>query len=479
MQKRIINICIIGILACCICGCAQSEGASLTAKAAKGISEESIEQPPGIAEAESAQPPQITETESVQPTEIAEEGDEQTVEIPYEMPDWLAAYVDYIEGMESYDSYDKCSFIYVDEDEIPELVINTGIYETGCLILTFYDGEVEVLQTGGLRFRYIERKNLLCDTAGQAGEYENRVYFIENGKWIYIAGGKYVSELENGLHIDKYNFEWEGEKVEEEQYWERLNYIFDEEQAIIPKKYILCDSMLSPIQSGDRIWTPEDEQDAEEERGDVIADFEYSDEYIPISKVDFASYQNELSKEDWQALSSFFPILLEGKTFMVAHCPYPDEYTDDIKEQNINDMYASWGFPEYPDEFVLESFTLCDLTGDGQKELIVYSDFAIGLYCVFHKEGDDFYAVYMPIRWFELLQDNGIYLGSGGAGRSYFNRLHFLRNVFWEEQVGMYDGDYYEIGDEAVNVEKFSVWEDEMMVGEAVWYDARSVKTQD
>lgn len=146
---------------------------------------------------------------------------------------------------------------------------------------------------------------------------------------------------------------------------------------------------------------------------------------------------------------------------------------------NINDIYASWGFQEYPDEFVLESFTLCDLIGDGQKELIVYSDFAIGLYCVFHKEGDDFYAVYMPIRWFELLQENGIYLGSGGAGRSYFNRLHFLRNVFWEEQVAMYDGDYYEIGGEEVGVAEFSAWEDVMMVGEAVWHDARAVKMQD
>ncbi|MCH5345266.1 MAG: hypothetical protein J1E64_14640 [Acetatifactor sp.] len=392
-----------------------------------------------------------------------------------EMPDWLAAYVDYLEGMEDFESYYKCSFLYVDGDDIPEFVIDTSTYETACTILTFHNGEVGVLQTGGLRVRYIEKKNLLCETSGQAGEYADQVYSIENGKWIYVAGGKYISEFKDGLYVDKFSFEWEGEKVEEELYWERLHHVFDEEQAIVPKQYIWCNNMLSQIEAGDFAWVWTAEQDTEEETGEVIADFEYSDEYIPISKVDFASYQNEMSGENWQALSSFFPVLLEGKTFMAEHCPYPGGYTDDFAEYSINNLYASW-FPEYPAEFILDRFVLCDLTGDGQKELIVYSDFSIGLYCIFHKEGDDFYAVYMPVRWFEDLQTNGIYVGSGGAATSYFRCLHFLRDVFWEEELAMYDWDYNEIGGEEVSEAEMGAWIDEMMVGEAIWYDARAVK---
>ena len=156
---------------------------------------------------------------------------------------------------------------------------------------------------------------------------------------------------------------------------------------------------------------------------------------------------------DWQALSSFFPILLEGKTFLAEFCPSSNEYTD---------------------EFVLDKFTLCDLTGDGQKELVVYSDFAIGLYCVFHKEGDNFYAVYMHVRWFEDLQKNGIYIGSGGAGTGYLHRLHFLRDVFWVEEIAMYDWDYYEIGGEEVSEAEMEAWENEMMVLGVVWYEARA-----
>ena len=228
--------------------------------------------------------------------------------------------------------------------------------------------------------------------------------------------------------------------------------------------------------SGTEDPVPSAEQNTEEDNGEAIAESEYSDEYIPVSKVDFASYQNELSSEDWQTLSSYLPVLLEGKEFMAEYCPNTGEYTEDFAEYSINDLYASW-FPEYPAEFVLDRFTLCDLTGDGQKELIVYSDFSIGLYCIFHKEGDDFYAVYMPVRWFEDLQENGIYVGSGGAGTSYFHRLHFMRGVFWVEEIAMYQwGHDYEIGGEEVSEAEMEAWVDEMMTGEAVWYDARAIK---
>ena len=458
MNKKIISILLIGIMVHFLCACGGAESAESYHAGSEPIQDEA------------------SENEAVQDetsrNEISQDEPSQN-EMFCEIPDWLAAYVDYIEGMETYESYYKCSSIYVDGDDIPEFVINTSTYETACIVLTFHNGEVDALQTGGLRFRYIEKKNLLCDTSGQAGEYANQVYSIENGKWTYVAGGKYVSEFKDGLYVDRFRFEWEGEKVEEELYWERLHHVFDEEQAMVPKNYIWWDNMLSHIEADDFAWALSAEQDTEEETGEVIADFEYSDEYIPISKIDFASYKSEMSEEDWQALSSFFPILLEGKTFMGQFSPSSNEYTDNFEEYGINDLYAGW-YPEYPDEFILDKFALCDLTGDGQKELVVYCNFAIGQYCIFHKEGNNFYAVYMPVRWFEDLQKNGIYAGSGGAATRYFHRLHFLRDAFWAEEIAMYDWGYCEIGGEEVSEGEIVAWEEEMMAGEAVWYDARA-----
>lgn len=393
-----------------------------------------------------------------------------------EVPDWLGAYVDYIEGMEDYDSHDSGSFIYVDEDDIPEFVMYTG---SAYIVLTFQDGDVDELQTGQLRFRYIEGKNLICDASGRAGEYAHHVYSIENGKWTCVAEGKFISEFRDGLQFNRYFFEWEGEKVEEELYWDRLHQVFDEEQAIVPKDYRMCDDMLSHMKAGDFVWETEDEQHTEKDRGQVIADFEYSDENIPISKVDFASYKNEMSEEDWQALSSFFPILLEGKTFDVQVYDWKRR-ADVFEEHSINDLYAGWAdmFLEYPDKFVLDKFTLCDITGDGQKELVLYSGFhyAVGMYCIFHREGDHFYAICENIRSFEDLQVNGLYYGSEGASSGSYWRLHFLRDVFWEEEIAKYNAarDYYKIGGEEVSEAEMEAWKDEVKVGRAVWYEARA-----
>lgn len=401
-------------------------------------------------------------------SEESEENVEQQDEMADEIPDWLAAYADYVEGMEDY-AY-NCGFFYADRDDIPEFIIGAGKYD---IALTFHDGVVDALKMDRLRIRYIERKNLLCITSGQAGEYTNQIYSIENGKWTYVTGGKYILEFQDGIYVDKFSFEWEGEEVEEELYWEKLHQVFDEKQAVVPKENMGCDTMLVHIEEGDFAWVLTEEPSTYTYNTEIIEDFEYSDKYIPISKVDFASYKNEMSVEDWQALSSFFPILLKGEIFTEQFSPY---WNTDFEEHSINNLLSSLG--EYPDKFILDKFALCDLTGDGQKELVVYSNFAFGLYYVFHKEGGDFYAVEMGARGFMDLQKNGIYTGSESAFSCCYYRLHFLKDMFWEERIASwevgYDENYYVIGGEKVSEAEMEAWEDEMMVGEVVWYDARA-----
>lgn len=94
---------------------------------------------------------------------------------------------------------------------------------------------------------------------------------------------------------------------------------------------------------------------------------------------------------------------------MASHLPMEGDSSISLEEQSLNDLLNSYGFENPPDEFILYSFTLCDITRDGQKELALYSQFQSGLYCVLHREGDTFYGVYMPIRWFQGLQKNGIF----------------------------------------------------------------------
>ena len=86
---------------------------------------------------------------------------------------WRSAYSNYLEMMGGKGEellYDVTfSLIYVDDDEIPELVCDSGVEAGGCQILTYHDGKIDILQTNRLYFDYLERDGLLCNSEGNMG----------------------------------------------------------------------------------------------------------------------------------------------------------------------------------------------------------------------------------------------------------------------------------------------------------------------
>ncbi|MDE5598267.1 MAG: hypothetical protein K2J04_10590, partial [Lachnospiraceae bacterium] len=72
-----------------------------------------------------------------------------------EFEDWKAAYLAYLDALESADRY-TYSLIYVDEDEIPELMLDRGYEAGGCFILTYHDGILDGWQSRRLNVTYIE-----------------------------------------------------------------------------------------------------------------------------------------------------------------------------------------------------------------------------------------------------------------------------------------------------------------------------------
>lgn len=171
----------------------------------------------------------------------------------FEMQDWQEAYAAYIEE-EDKDGYYTYSLIYVNGDDIPELVIDTGGEAGGCEILTFYNGEIDVLQTDRLEFYYIERQNLLNNAAGNTGFYYDYIYSIENGKWVSQGIGEYyeywpedVTDYSDIIFI----YEWNGKKVDEEKYQKSVNAVFDMEQAIEPQQYDIPGEMVSRLRTGE------------------------------------------------------------------------------------------------------------------------------------------------------------------------------------------------------------------------------------
>ena len=137
-----------------------------------------------------------------------------------ELKEWERAYLEYVEALEYNDSY-TYSLIYVDEDEIPELVADSGFEAGGCQILTWHEGKTDVLQTSRLHFTYLEKGNLLCNSAGNMGFYYDNVYTIEDGLWSFVGGGTY-GDSEDGPQFDEngdfvYEYHWLEEPVEQSE----------------------------------------------------------------------------------------------------------------------------------------------------------------------------------------------------------------------------------------------------------------------
>lgn len=179
----------------------------------------------------------------------AEPMKEEPTREPYIAEEWAEAYAAYLD-LEKYASSYTYSLIYVNEDDIPELVLDTGYAAGGCLILTYYEGEVDALQTKRRNFDYIESGNLLCNSDGNMGLYHDYVYTIIKGKWNCIARG----ENRDGIDEDGnmfFSYTWEGKEVEEEEYEKNLKEVFDKEQAVEPERYYILRDIRSILLSGD------------------------------------------------------------------------------------------------------------------------------------------------------------------------------------------------------------------------------------
>ena len=233
MKKKVISIILIGIMMHSVYACGS-------------ITPEEVEDTLPNSEVQLTADDEIAE-----PIHIIKPG--LTQDDTYEMQDWQQAYAKYAEELEAEYQNDKWlndiditySLIYVDEDDIPELVIDAGfsMYH----ILTFHDGEIDELKTDRATACYMERQNLLDDDNGAMGFYHDYIYSIENGKWVYVPGGE-IFERHDDTNREYFDFRWEGAEVPEAVYEQKLRKVFDKEQSMEPENFVSLEEMLSLFQ---------------------------------------------------------------------------------------------------------------------------------------------------------------------------------------------------------------------------------------
>ena len=175
-------------------------------------------------------------------------------------------------------------------------------------------------------------------------------------------------------------------------------------------------------------------------------------------------------------VSGLLPVLTGEETFRWVAGPY-DGHPDGDWEPFDADMAAVydrfWGHDDVedpPGTLTLDRLAVADIVGDAEPELVLLFQDRAYNYLVFHREDGVIYGTSFYIRWFESLQETGIYMGSGGADVSYYHQLFFHDGRFWDEQLGEKIGDNCELNGREVSEAEFDAWYAANMTSDVTWY---------
>lgn len=148
--------------------------------------------------------------------------------------EWARAYYEcFHDGEISFDGMDSMldmgnafvSAVYIDGDNIPELVYESCMYAgSGSFVLSYHNGEVMYDQPGFGFLDYIENENLFYRGGGTGGMgcIWEELCKIDNGQVVRI-GSKCEYTNEDGKIV----YSWDGQEVTEEEYNRLLSENFD------------------------------------------------------------------------------------------------------------------------------------------------------------------------------------------------------------------------------------------------------------
>ena len=82
------------------------------------------------------------------------------------------------------------SLIYVNEDDIPELVCNSNDDTFGVYLISYHEGSLNYALTSGTEFTYIEKENIVDNTGVVLGAHYDNLLAIRDGQWVLLGYGE-------------------------------------------------------------------------------------------------------------------------------------------------------------------------------------------------------------------------------------------------------------------------------------------------
>lgn len=132
--------------------------------------------------------------------------------------------------------------IHLDEDDVPEMIINYGSAEDGEEIILWSNDCTVSWTYAYYGCSYIPGESCMRIRGGREGSYYDEVYHCENGAFSMAGAGSYVLQRaapeydENGyiLMNDQFSYSWNSRRVSAEEYLQELTDVFDETGARSP-----------------------------------------------------------------------------------------------------------------------------------------------------------------------------------------------------------------------------------------------------
>ncbi|HPE38659.1 MAG TPA: hypothetical protein PK567_04125 [Bacillota bacterium] len=157
-------------------------------------------------------------------------GSKIDVSISMEDADWQSIYLEYISSQD-YGDMARYDWIYVNDDEIPEIVCSSQVEAIGAEVLTITNGSLKVFTSSRLGLQYGENLNVLSNRDGHMGSYYDKYYEITDNGFECIGEGTREEQGGSASPNQEYVYMWNGEQVSESDYNILRNNILNDSTA--------------------------------------------------------------------------------------------------------------------------------------------------------------------------------------------------------------------------------------------------------
>lgn len=182
-----------------------------------------------VAETTDFSEPLTTKSEQHNPTVVVPHITQNQHTTEKTLTGWRKAYRDYLLNYcytSDYDPDSKYALVYVDNNDVPELLIEGAYTAMGNILVACSGSTAHSVNIPYGTMTYFPKGNILGNYGGRQGSFFDQYYSVQNGRFVLVETGKYNAksaspETQMDINDENYNFYW-GDTIVTQADYEQL-----------------------------------------------------------------------------------------------------------------------------------------------------------------------------------------------------------------------------------------------------------------